>query len=89
MDAQGFLLNQKTAYDKLIHNEVPLQLGEKVQMEKVKNISLGPDRFVAGTHDNDPAINSIVYDAALPDGTIRECVENVIEENMLTQVDDD
>ena len=35
VDAHGRLLNQKPAYDRLIHNEVQLQLGENMQTSKV------------------------------------------------------
>ena len=45
--------------------------------------------MVVGTYDNDPVINSIVYDVEFPDGTIREYAANVIAQNMLTQVDED
>ena len=33
VDAHGRLLNHQPAYEKLIHNKVQLQLGDKVQRE--------------------------------------------------------
>ena len=89
VDAHGRLLNQKPAYDRLIHNEVQLQLGENVQTAKVIQRSLGPDEVIVGMYDENPALNSILYDVEFPDGTIREYAANVIAENMLTQVDED
>ena len=41
VDAHVRLINQQPAYDKLIHNEVQLQLGDKVQRAKFIQISLG------------------------------------------------
>ena len=88
VDAHGRLLNQQPAYDKLIHNEIQLQLGENVQTAKVIQRSLGPDGVIVGTYDDNQALNSIVYDVEFPDGTIREYAANVIAENMLTEVDE-
>ena len=89
LDAHGRLLNQQPAYDKLIHNDLQLQLGENVQTAKVIQRYLGPDGVIVGTYDDNPALNSIVYDVEFPDGTIREYSANVIAENMLTQIDED
>ena len=58
-------------------------------MAKVIQRSLGRDGFILGTYDDNPSLNSIVYDVEFPDGTIREYAANVIAENMLTQVDED
>jgi hypothetical protein len=42
-----------------------------------------------GKYDENPMLNSIVYDVEFPDGQVREYSANVIAENMLTQVDSD
>ena len=76
MDAHGHLLNQQPDYDKLIHNEVQLKLGDKVQRAKVIQRSLVPDGVTVGTYDSKPSLNPILYDVELPDGTIREYTEN-------------
>ena len=60
-----------------------------MQTEKVIQRSLVPDGVILGTYDDNPALNSIVYDVESPGGTIREYAANVIAENMLTQVDED
>ena len=87
VDTNGNLLDQQPAYDKLINAEVMLQLGEELQTAKVVQRSLGPDGRTAGEYDDNPILNSVVYDVEFPDGTIREYAANIIAENMLTQVD--
>ena len=89
MDAHGRLLNHQPAYEKLIHNEVQLQLGDKVQRVKVIKRSLGPYGVTIVTYDNNPSLKSIVYDVEFPDGTIREYGAIVIDKNIQTQLDED
>ena len=49
----------------------------------------GPDGKVAGNSDNNPYLNSIMYEVELADGRVKEYGANIIAENMLTQVDSD
>ena len=49
----------------------------------------GPDGKVAGKYDDNPYLNSIMYEVKLADGRIKEYRVNIIAENMLTQVDSD
>ena len=87
VDATGKLICQQPAYDKLINAEVHLQHGNKVQAAKVIQRSLGPDGNTNGSYDDNPFLNSLLYDVEFADGTIKEYSANVIAENMLTQVD--
>ena len=89
VDANGRLLCQQPAYDKIINAEVLLQHGDSVQSAKVLQRSLGPDGITVGKYDDNPGLNSIIYDVEFPDGTVKEYSANVIAENMLTQVDSD
>ena len=89
VDANGRLLDQRPAYDMIINAEVQLQLGEEFAVGKVTQRALGPDGTVVGTYDENPMLNSIVYEVEFPDGQVREYSANVIAENMLTQVDSD
>ena len=89
VDANGRLLDQQPAYDKIINAEVLLQCGDEKQKAKVIGRALGPDGVTAGEYDDNPMLNSIVYDVEFPDGTVREYSANIIAENMLTQVDSD
>ena len=56
---------------------------------KVIKRVFGPDGKVAGKYDDDPYLNSIMYEVKLADGRIKEYGANIIAENMLTQVDSD
>ena len=89
VDANGHLLDQQPAYDAIINAEVRMQLGEEYVTGKVKQRALGPDGRVAGTYDENPILNSIVYEVEFPDGQVREYAANVIADNILSQVDDD
>ena len=89
VDKTGKLLCQKPAYDRIINAEVLLQNGDEVQKSKVIQRSIGPDGTTVGKYDDNPQMNSIIYDVEFPDGTIKEYSTNVIAENMLSQVDSD
>jgi hypothetical protein len=41
------------------------------------------------SYDNNPYINTMIYEVEFPDGQLREYAANIIAENMLTQVDSD
>ena len=87
VDSTGKLINQQPAYDQIINTEVQLQLGEEMVNGKVIQRTIGPDGKVTGTYDNNPFLNSIIYDVEFPDGQVKEYAANIIAENMLTQVD--
>ena len=89
VDVTGKLLNQHPAYDRIINAEVALQLEEEVTTGKVTRRALGPDGQVAGTYDDNPFLNTIIYEVEFPDGQVKDYAANVIAENMLTQVDSD
>ena len=89
VDSTGKLINQQPAYDQIINAEVELQLGEEMVTGKVTQRTIGPDGQVTGTYDNNPYLNSIIYDVEFPDGQVKEYAANIIAENMLTQVDSD
>ena len=50
---------------------------------------MGPDGKVTGTYDDNPILNTVLYEVEFPDRQVREYAANVIVENMLTQVDSD
>ena len=62
VDSTGKLINQQPAYDQIINAEVQLQLGEEMVNGKVIQRTIGPDGQVTGTYDNNPFLNSIIYD---------------------------
>eukprot|EP00957_Ditylum_brightwellii_P063583 4826828-Ditylum_brightwellii.AAC.1 len=89
VDATRQLLNTMPAYDLLLDAEVSLQLGDNVRVGKVTHCAIGPDGTVTGMYDNNPMMNTMIYDVEFPDGQVREYAANLIAENMLTQVDSD
>lgn len=89
VDANGRLINQNPAYDRLIHAEVTLQLDDRRKKGKVTQRVVGPEGEQAGKYDDNPMLNSIMYEVEFDDGTVREYNANTIAENMLTQVDSD
>ena len=89
METNGRLTNQQPAYEWLIKSEVILQLVNDIQASKVIHRSIEPDVTVAGEYDDNPMLNSMIYDIELPYGTIREYSMNIIAANILTQVDED
>ena len=56
---------------------------------RVTRWAIGPDGSVFGSYDDNPFINSIIYEVELPDGQVKEYAENVIAQNILTQVDEE
>jgi hypothetical protein len=89
VDANGKLLNQQPAYDTMINAEVQLQQGEEYVTCKVIGRATGPDGETYGTYDENPYLNSIMYDVEMPDGQVKEYCANIIAQNMLAQVDQD
>ena len=87
VDANGTLLNQAPAYDRLINAEVALQLDERMVSGKVSKRAVGPDGRISGKYHEDPKLNSILYEVEFSDGQVREYAANTIAEGMLAQVD--
>ena len=87
VDHNGWLLNQHPAYDRLLNAEVQLQLGEDYITGKVRRRALGPDRNIIRNYDNNPYLNSVMYEVEFIDGQVKEYGANIIAENMLSHVD--
>ena len=61
VDATGKKLNQQPAYDKIINTEVSLQMSKNMTVGRVTKRAIGPDGNVAGTCDENPYLNSMIY----------------------------
>jgi hypothetical protein len=59
-DANGKLLNQQPAYNKLLRSEASLQLGESMTVGRVTKRAIGPDGTVAGTYDTNLYLNTMI-----------------------------
>ena len=88
-DSTGKVLEQQPMWDSLINAEVLLQLDDNLTMGKVKGRSLDPHGNVTGSYNENPLLNSIIYDVEFPDGQVKEYAANILAENMLSQVDSD
>ena len=60
---------------------------EVVFIGKVIQGALGTDTTVAGTYDEIPFLNKMIYEIEFPNGDITEYYANIIDKNILTQVD--
>ena len=91
VDSQGRPLNQQPAYDKVLNQEIHLQLeqGKPKQRGVVKRRAAGPDMMERGRYDENPILNSMIYEVECDDGTLKEYAANVIAEHMWNSVDDD
>ena len=67
VDVTSKLLNQHPAYDRIINAEVALQLEEEVTTGKVTHQALSPNGQVAGMYDDNPFLNTIIYEVKFPD----------------------
>jgi len=89
VDINGKAIDQQPAYDQIINCEVQLQHGSKLERGRVVKRAIGPDGTTAGEYNENPILNSVVYEVEFPDGDVQEYAANVIAENMLSQVDSD
>ena len=87
VDATGKPLNQQSVTDLLINAEVMLPNGHSQQMAKVIRRSVDSEGRVVGEFNDNPILNSLVYDVEFPDGVVKQYAANVIAENVLSQVD--
>ena len=80
---------EKPITDHWIHAELNLPQGETLRKAKVIGRAKDINGEVIGVYDNNPLLNTMVYEVEFPDGEIKEYAANVIAENMYSQVDED
>ena len=85
-DSTGKILDQQPAYDTIINAEVQLQLGQEFVTGRVRRRAVAPDGRAIGTYDDNPMLNSCIYEVEFPDGQVQEYGANLIAESMLAQV---
>ena len=81
-DATGKKLNQKPSYNQIIDGEVSLQMGENMTVRRVTKQAIGPDGNVAGTYEENPYLNSMIYEVKFPNGQVKEYADNIIAKNI-------
>jgi len=89
VQSDGTAVFEKPITDHWINAELSLPQGEEMKAAKVIGRSKDKHGKVTGTYDDNPLVNTMVYDVEFPDGAIREYAANVIAENMYAQVDTD
>jgi hypothetical protein len=82
LDSTGKVLNEQPMWDKSIKAEIVRHQGDKLQRGKVKTMARP-----LGHNCDIPNMHCIVYEVEFPDGELRECAAKILEENMLSQVD--
>ena len=83
VDSVGNRINQQSVADLLINADILLPRGEAVQMAKVLCRSIDADGNIVRTFDDNPNLNTLVYDVEFPDGAVKQYAANVIAENVL------
>jgi len=90
VDARGNPITTNSIADTFINMEVLLPQGEEqTQLARVLRRSLDQNGKHVGIYDENPILNTAVYDVEFPDGTIKEYGANIIAENLLQSVDED
>ncbi len=87
VDATGRPINQQLVTDLLINDEVLLPQGDSQQMAKVIRRSIDSDVIVIGEFDENPILNSLVYDVEFPNSVVKQYAMNVIAKTVFSQVD--
>ena len=86
VDARGLLINQQPEYDQFLNLELQLHNG---QHARVARRVVGPSGERIGAYDDQPMLNTIMYEVEFDDGQVKEYGATSIAENILAQVDDD
>ena len=73
--------------DVLINAEVLLDVGDSAALAKVVCWAVDSDGKVIGKWDSNPILNTLVYECAFNDGTIKEYAANIIASNMYEEGD--
>ena len=87
IDSTGRPVYEQPLTDMLLRAEVLLPQGEEIKSAKVIARSKDDNGNVIGSYNENPLLNSIIYDVEFPDGEIREYAANMIAQNMYSQID--
>ena len=77
------------AYDVLVNTEVILPHQDKQHHAVVIGRHQRKDGTRIGNRDENPMLNTAVYDVRFPDGAVKQYSANIIAENLYAQVDMD
>ena len=83
----GLAAFERPMTDTLINAEVTLPHDDRMQCAKVISRVLDANGDFIGDYDNNPVLNTMMYNVKFSDGTVKEYTANTIMENMYSQVD--
>ena len=75
--------------DTLVFDKVLLPKWNDLKIGKVLCQAIDENEKWIGIHNNNPLLNTLVYDVELPDSDVKRYVANIISENILSQCDPD
>ena len=88
-DATGKPILMESFADTLINAEVLLPHHESTALATVLRRTVDADGKLIGTYNDNPILNTMVYDCVFPDGTTKEYSANLIAESIYNGVDYD
>ena len=89
VDFAGKPILQESFADRMINAEVLLPHGEMNAVAKVVKQSVDADGKVIGSFNENPMLNTLVYECEFSDGTTKEYAANIIAENIFLDSDQD
>ena len=87
VESAGTAEFEKPITDNIIHVDVNLPQGDKIQGDKVIGHTKDPNGDTFVKYLDNPLFNSVLYDVEFPDGEIKEYRAHIIADNMYSQVD--
>ncbi len=88
-DAAGKPFAQDSLADALINAKVLLPNDDGTALARVVKRVVGPDGKLIGEYNNNPLLNSLLYECIFDDGTVKEYVANTIASNIFIESDED
>lgn len=88
-DPEGKPLGEHNLLDTLINAEVLLPQGEAEALCKVVRRAVDSEGRQIGQANENPMLNTLVYECEFEDGTVKEYAANVIAQNIYAQSDPD
>jgi len=83
VDSEGRAVGEQSVFDRLIHAELTLPHGENHQYAKVLSRTRDEDGNLIGTYDDNPLLNTMLYDVEFTDGAVKQYSANIIAENII------
>ena len=87
--ADGLAAFERPMTDTLINAEVSLPHDERIQSAKVISRVVDENGHYLGLYDDNPILNTLMYNVKFSDGTVKEYTANTIMENVFSQVDEE